>query len=100
LNKNEKANDSSNGILHQCNPATLPSEFIIDASMVEKLIETIQGNFPIGGLRKDPTEEFCCILIHLIDDQVMQASTEISIIVRTGFRTNVERGGPGEQQST
>ncbi len=99
MNKNENAKDSSNGILHQCNPVTLTSESIIDTRMVEKLIETIQGNFPIGGLRKSPTEEFCCILVHLIDHQAMQASTEIRIIVRAGIRINVERGDPREQQS-
>jgi hypothetical protein len=84
LNKNEKAKDTSNGILPQRDPTTLSVVSIIDLSMVEKLIQTLQRSFPIGGVRKDPIEEFRCILIRLIDNQVVQASTEIRIIVRAG----------------
>jgi hypothetical protein len=101
LNKNEKAEDTSNGILPFRDPATLSAEAIIDASMVEKLIQTLQRSLPIGGVWKDRIEEFRCILIRLIDDQAVQVSTEIRIIVRAGIRIGVERGDPSrEKRST
>jgi hypothetical protein len=101
LNKNEKAEDTSNGILRQRDSMTLSVISIIDRSMIEKLIQTLHRSFSIGGVRKDNMEEFRCILIRLIDNQVMQASTEIRIIVRAGIRIIVGRGDPGrEKQST